>query len=319
MNILNRFKIWQKLALLITALGVPIALLAYLLVAEKNVAIDFASQEMRGVEYLKPVRQLLQNIAEHRGLSSGYLNGDTAFREKITAKQNQLAKHIEVMDTIDARYGDMLKAKSSWQALKSDWQQLGAGVFNLTAADSFARHTALIKKLLDLTVQVGITSNLVLDPDPDSYYLMDVVVNRVPFLNEHLGQLRALGTGFVTRRQQLSEDDHVRLAKLMGQIQMMQVDIQNSLERAFESNNSLKSLLESQGTGLTQPVNAFLAVLEQLARGEQVASTLSGADVFAAGTRAIEAGFSLYDATVPVLMELLDKRVTVLNGKNSPF
>jgi len=63
MNILNRFKIWQKLALLITALGVPIALLAYLLVAEKNVAIDFASQEMRGVEYLKPVRQLLQNIA----------------------------------------------------------------------------------------------------------------------------------------------------------------------------------------------------------------------------------------------------------------
>ena len=42
MHPLNQLKIWQKLALLIAALGIPIILLTHLLVAEQNLAINFA-------------------------------------------------------------------------------------------------------------------------------------------------------------------------------------------------------------------------------------------------------------------------------------
>jgi methyl-accepting chemotaxis protein len=184
----------------------------------------------------------------------------------------------------------------------------------LAVSDSFARHTALIEKLLDLNIQVGITSNLVLDPDPDSYYLMDVVVNRLPFLVEHLGQLRGMATGIVARRQ-ISQDDNTRLAKLLGQLAMMRGDIQGSLDQAFKSNGSLRPVLEARLGALGAPSDAFMAIVEKLARSEQVDAALTPSDVFAAGTRPIEAGFALYDATTPALVELLQNRIADFSQK----
>lgn len=59
MNILNNLKVWQKLALVVVALSVPILLLAYLLIKEMNVAINFAHLEIQGVQYLRPARALV--------------------------------------------------------------------------------------------------------------------------------------------------------------------------------------------------------------------------------------------------------------------
>lgn len=186
------------------------------------------------VNYLQPARTLLQHFAEHRGMNNAYLSGDVSFREKIAAKQRQLANDLQAMDAVDAQPGDTLKSRSAWQAIKADWQSLSANAAHLTTQDSFTRHTALIKKLLDLNVQVGITSNLVLDPDADSYYLMDVVVNRLPFLVEHLGQLRGMATGIVARRQ-MSADNHRQLSKLPAYIEIMREGLHSSLTLAFEN------------------------------------------------------------------------------------
>jgi methyl-accepting chemotaxis protein len=218
------------------------------------------------------------------------------------------------MDAVDAQYGGMLDSSGPWQTIKADWQNLGANVFDLTAPDSFARHTALTEKLLDLTIHVGAASSLVLDPDPDSYYLIDVAVNRLLFLVEHLGQLRGMATGIVARRQ-ISEGDHILLSKLLGQIEMMQEGIQNSLEMAFKSNQSLKPVLGVRQDALAALAKAFLAVVEQLPRSEQVDPALSPSEFFTAGTRATEAGFGLYDAAMPALVGLLQNRVAGLNER----
>lgn len=312
MRLLNRLKIWQKLALLVAALGLPIGLLTYLLVAEKNVSIDFAHQEVWGTQYLQPVRTLLQHIAEHRGLSSAYLNGDASFQEKITAKQRQLADDLTAMDAVDAQFGSALDSSGTWQTIKADWQNLKAAVFSLTAKDSFTQHTALIGKLLDLTIHVSDTSNLILDPEPDTYYLMDIVINRTTFLAEQLGQLRAIATGIVARRQ-ITEDDHITLSKGLGQIEMMQKNLQNSLELAFKNNGSLKMTLSARQQAFTTSTGAFLTFVERLARSTQVDAALSPSTIFGAGTQAIEAGFSLYDAAAPVLRDLLQDRISRLN------
>lgn len=312
MNMLNRLTIWQKLALLVGMLCIPIALLAYLLAAEKNQAIGFAQQEIRGVHYLQPARALLQHLAEHRGMSNAFLSGDASFKEKLTAKQNQLAEDIKAMDAADAQHGDALNSTGAWQAIKADWQNLGPSVFSLAAPDSFARHTALIDKLLALIAHVGITSNLVLDPDQDSYYLMDVVVSKLPFLVEHLGRLRGMATGIIARRQ-ISEDHHFRLAKSFGQIELMQSGIQSNLDTAFAHNPSLKPVLGAQKETLPGPISAFLTIVEQLARSDQVDVALSPSDVFAAATKGIEAGLGLYDATSPALEGLLRDRIARLN------
>ncbi len=309
MNILNNLKVWQKLALVVVALSVPILLLAYLLIKEMNVAIDFARLEIQGVQYLQPARALVQHFAEHRGMSNAYLNGDGSFREKIAAKQVQLAEDIKAMDAVDAEYGAVLNSAGSWRAIKEDWQNLVAGVLNLPAKESFARHTALIKELLDLMIQVGVTSNLILDPVPDSYFLMDVVVSRLPVLVEDIGQLRGMSAGIVARHQ-IMDNERIKLSKLIARSQVMRDGIQESLDLAFKYNGTLKSLLGPSQEAFATAARGFLELVDQrIITSAQLDAALTASEVFDAGTRAIEAGFKLYDTTAPLLLELLRQRI----------
>ena len=63
-------------------------------------------------------------------------------------------------------------------------------------------------------------------------------------------------------------------------------------------------------------MEVFLTILEPLARsGESVNATLSPTEIFGVGTEAIAAGFGLYDATAPVLLDLLQSRIAGLNEK----
>jgi uncharacterized protein YoxC len=315
MNGLNNLKVWQKLALVVAALSAPVALLTYLLVAEMDIAIDFARQEIRGVQYLQPVRGLLQHLAEHRGMSNAYLNGDGSFREKIAAKQAQLVEDVKAMDAVDAEYGMVLNSSEQWQAIKGDWQNLGTGVLSLAAKESFARHTALIKKLLDLIVHVSITSNLILDPAPDSYFLMDVVVSRLPVLAEDFGQLRGISAGIVARHQ-IADGEKTQLSKLIARCQIMLDGVQDSLDLAFKYNETLKSLLGPSQDAFGPPAKDFLVLVEQqIINDAQADVALTAGEIFGVGTRVIEAGFNLYDATAPALLELLRLRVADLSLK----
>ena len=68
----RNLKIGRKLVLLGIVFSVPVVVLLFLLIKEQNIAIDFGQNERRGVEYIKPVRQLLHNIQKHQ---VAFLNG----------------------------------------------------------------------------------------------------------------------------------------------------------------------------------------------------------------------------------------------------
>jgi len=90
--------------------------------------------------------------------------------------------------------------------IKNAWAGLRDGC--LDAAQIFEQHTALVNQLLDLTAHAGDTSNLILDPDLDSFYLMDVVVVKVPDLTETLGLLRDQASG-IAAIHTLSEEQKI--------------------------------------------------------------------------------------------------------------
>jgi len=309
-------KIWQKLMIVGLLLSIPIFLLAYLLTTEMNIAIRFTHKETQGVEYIQAVRELLQHTAEHRGMSNAYLSGDASFREKILAKQNQITNDIELIDAADAKYGVLLNSTDQWQSIKAEWQKFHTDAFSLPAKESFARHTALIKQLIDLTLQIGVNSNLILDPEPDSYFMMDCIVNWLPVVVEDMGQLRGLSAGIVARGQ-VTDRERTQLSKLIARSQIMQEGVQNSLDQAFKYNPALQPILSSQQESFITSTRDFLALVEQyIVNGEQqVDTSLSASETFDAGTRAIVAGFNLYDIASPALMELLQQRVTVLNAR----
>lgn len=140
------FGIAAKLALAISLFALPVGFTIYMLYDSQQIAIDFGNKEAQGNLYLRELRH------GHGTLLSG---GDP------TAIATTLAK-------AEVDFGDGMQ--STDQAAAAE-----AALKSAKPADAAPAIRALI-------TQVGDKSNLILDPDLDSYYVMDLVLLKVPDL-----------------------------------------------------------------------------------------------------------------------------------------
>ena len=92
----------RKLIVLGIVFSLPIAVLLYLLIKEQNIAIEFGQQERKGVEYIKPVRQLLHDMQKHQ---IAFLIGSA----DAAALEKQIEEDIRSAQLVDARYGKEFK------------------------------------------------------------------------------------------------------------------------------------------------------------------------------------------------------------------
>jgi hypothetical protein len=77
-------------------------------------------------------------------------------------------------------------------------------------------HNRLIDDLADLPATVADEYALTNDPDIDVAYLIDTLVDKSPLAIERMGQLRALGTGVLTRKQPLVLSQQVEFTVLLA-------------------------------------------------------------------------------------------------------
>ena len=83
MRFLSNIKLRTKLLAIIIALSVPIIYLSFLYVSERLSSIHDRQSEISGLEYQSYVYPVVEYMAQHRGLSSGYLGGAEHFKDKI--------------------------------------------------------------------------------------------------------------------------------------------------------------------------------------------------------------------------------------------
>ena len=108
-------------------------------------------------------------------------------------KRIDLENDVKAVADIDQQLGTTLRTTQKWTALRDSARVLLEAGVRRTTAESFALHTKVIEDTISLITRVGDTSNLTLDPDLDSYYLMNAIVFQGPELSEALAQARGLG------------------------------------------------------------------------------------------------------------------------------
>jgi methyl-accepting chemotaxis protein len=308
MNMVNRLKLGHKLAFIVAGLLLPIGYFMGLYVAEMNSRIAFGEQEAAGVEYIRPLAQLQNGIMAHRGLMNRYLSGDKSVEEPLQSTEGDIVRLVATMDTIDQRLGGVLKTTETWRAIKSKWQALKGKALDLQPEESFTRHTEMVTALIGLAADVGVTSNLVLDPDLDSYHLMDSVVAKFPSLLENIGQLRGKSAGLAARGG-LTLDEKITLAMLTGQIQRDLDGVKHNLGAAMDANGALKPRFTGDIEKFSKTVRDFLGQVDQdvVSAGK---IEISPAMLFAGGGEAIETGAALSEGVSAALQELLHTRVS---------
>jgi len=305
--LMNRLQYAYKFGLISLIFLLPIAVLITLFVNETRAGIAFAEKEQMGAAYLLPLKGLIENTQQHRGMVAALLGGDASFAAKIEEKRQQIEAASVLLDSTDSRYGQVLATSAAWKIIKAEWQDLRGRSLGLAPKESFVAHTELIGKMLTLMTQVADASNLTLDPDLDSYYLGDALVNRLPAMSETLGQARALGSAAAARGA-AGVDERVRLAVLQNGLRESLAAVEHGIKMAGSGNAVLQNKISGDVGRIQSSVNTFAGVMgQELINPESV--TISSKDYFAQASGVIGQVFKFYDFLLPELNAALEARI----------
>lgn len=291
----------------------PFAVVVYQLLAEIDIGIKFAQKERLGLQYNQPVRQLLEDVQQHRGMVNGYLKGGIAFEQEINLKRSEIEDDIRAIDLVDQQIGANLQTTEQWIALKEKWQTLKSKALSLSPEESFNAHTALIADILTLISHVGDMSNLILDPVLESYYLMDAAVIKLPSMTENMAQIRGLGTGAIVQKQ-ITAEEKTKITILLGWIEAPNKSLRRGLQVSLTQNPHLKNKLEVYAQESFNSTDIFLDLVEQKIIIPQTID-IQFDNYFEEATKAIGTQFKLYDQVSIALDGLLEKRINAFSWK----
>lgn len=278
--LMRRLRLPMKLGLIGLALFVPLMLLLSLSLRSGLADIATARSEHEGVLAARQILDLAEAVQVHRGLTNRVLSGDTgaaAARDEARAKLRQALQATQA--TLDGLHSFSLA--DAWAAPHGAIAALTEGRHAAQPARAFQQHADQVDALRGLLLTVGERSTLLLDPVAASYFLMDVVLERVLPWTETMGLMRGQGSGLLARGQASAEER----AGVLGRLELLRRE-GTDIERRMAA-------LKRAGASEPPAFRLALQTAERFAQRTQAtftAATLSGgggAAYFDQGSQAI--------------------------------
>jgi methyl-accepting chemotaxis protein len=312
---MRNLKVWQKLALMGVIFLIPFALVTMKMVsAIDTLGVDFAAQELRGLEFSGPSLTLVKNLQQHRDVASIVLNGDAGYRGRLESVRLDVEKDLAALDELDRRLGRVLHTAARWKAVRVAATDLLSKAAGLSPDESFARHSRLIADVIALVGEVGRASNLTLDSDAGRAHLVTVLVASGPELSELLARARGVGAGMAAS-QARRPDQIEQLTRQSILMESVGAKLDASMAAALELSPGLKAALEESATASSDAVidaQSEIVKLTGRAAGGGSAQTTTADAYFAALSRGIDAINGLEAKLGTSLQSLLTARMAAL-------
>jgi methyl-accepting chemotaxis protein len=280
--------------------ALPIALLALSYFTFKAETIGFSSKELVGIEYGRAVLPVL-NLSQ---------------RERLSATMASAGQNVPAPDpaALDKAWSDLLAAqRAHGQALGTEkaFAAMQAAGQALPAAGAgrdavFAAHTARVQAVLDLLAASTDGSNLTLDPDIDTYYLMDAAFFRLPPILEGLAQLRGLGATVLADGQVTPAQRRLLIEKI-HEVRLHLVAMEQGLAKAIAYNSHVAGATEAEPD--IARLHSFLAQAEARLLADTLPAGQAGEHI-EASQQTMGALMALADRCMNELETLITLRVS---------
>ena len=301
--LMNTLRYTSKFTLLGLAMGAVMLSLLFTVYVNLNRDIETAQLELNGLQVLKPMNRLAQFMQQHRGLSSGVLNGNEAMKEKRAAKEKEV---VEVLTATEAVLSPQLRNSERWKSVRQAWENIQTQGLSWTAPENIKRHTVMIDSLLIVMVDVADDSRMTLDPEMDTYYFMDTVVSKMPAMLEPLGITRARGTGVLSKKE-LSPQMRIDISSLIAQMKGTLRAQNTNLEKVMRYAPSLQASLSGPTKDFSSGVEKIFALVQEDIIGEKFVTAPQ--DYFALTTQVIDVGYKvMFDTLIPQFEKQLQDR-----------
>lgn len=256
---LSSLKISQKLLLSVLSFSVPILMLLYFTVSGISDDINFARLELFGNRLLEPLTQLLVAVPQQQRLSTMASAGESFITDKVATTSNLIEKNLEILEKETQAVGEPLKITASGlqdagmeQLLPTKIAEQWNTLRSSQTTQSPKQYEDLTQRIRALISRVGDTSNLILDPDLDSYYLMDVTLLALPQAQQRVGEILLFGES-LTSKTQLTNEEMVKLEVYAALLQADLDRIKQDVATALQEDKNFYGVLPSLQANI-QPV-----------------------------------------------------------------
>ena len=223
LNFVRNLRVGNKLLLLAVSFLLPISVLMYQLIEEKNSSITIADKELVGITCLTPLQQFQSAITKH-SILYGEADGGGRAREAETAKkaaESALREALRINQPYIAEFGN----SEAFTTLSKAWDTYASAP---SAESAKQLHTAV----RDAISSIGDKSNLLLLPDLDSYYLVDASLTSMPQIVDIVTQLTMI-TYQGSARGEIVHEDKERIDMNAGSLDETTKEIKHSLATAL--------------------------------------------------------------------------------------
>ena len=307
MNIIKKIMDKLNYKIKFSIIGVVVVLfssgLMYKILSEYNSQIDFSKKEIVGAKALPYIQQLVTDNQKLRGMTSAYQGGAKNFKYKVINQAKKVKKDLEIAE-VELKKTN-LPVMNKFNYIKRNLLTLISTYSNYDRLTTFSKYTKIINKELDLIVKIADVSNLTLDPEIDTYYLMNTITTAIPNMTEATGKARGLGSGMIAKKS-TSLKEKIKLNSFVIQISKNLNIIKNGFESAYEFNPSLKPILTSEFAKLKNQTDLFIKDANDVVNGK---FNMTPSKFFAEGTQTISKALKLYKFANNKLIELLNQRV----------
>ncbi len=308
MRFFRRVSFGVKAFCLTLTLFIPLSVLSWGYFTNLAGQIEFSAKERTGVAYAADLLPLLDAAQRMRQSAELKETPDSAASlAAVTAKEQEAFSKLK---NTDEQIGAELTTTPTWQALqqaRDAVQKLGASA---PIDQVHAAHGQYLQAILDLAAHVTDDSNLTLDPDIDTYYLMAGFLQTQLAVMADLSEMREIGGQVLTSKTR-SADQLKRLNYLNPTQQRQMSAIGQYLDKVVAYNGDLKDQL------VRKNMDESTSKMLQAVQTDLIDASAFTADPQAfirTANQAIEAQRDFVANGLPVLDGLIAKRV---NGMTS--
>jgi methyl-accepting chemotaxis protein len=220
--------------------------------------MDTTKLERQGVTYVNTVTDVMKDLSDlrHAAMTQG---------TDLSQTQGKVSTSFARLQTLQKELESVFAGGT-----RGNFEKLGKGLQDLlqkpvlaTPDETFAAHTAVLDAALRLLGATADASQLALDPELDSYHMMNIIVTVGPQYAEYLSRLSELGS--LTLREGGGKAAPAARRRLMERyltlIDYVDPIYENSYHQGIESFADVAATMDMKGVDSAR--DALLALLEK--------------------------------------------------------
>ena len=308
-RVFRHLKFRTKALLISAVLLLPALVLGTAYVNGIQEQLVFTQKERAGVAAMQQFVPVLQAVLTVRNATRSMLGGYDATSD-YTEGRAQVETTLQAFDRHLQATGDPLGLRARTAELGKAW---AATAQSKNGADAEGRTVFGPVAATSLKVLQGLSdeSNLVVDPDVDSLYVIKGIFLTMPRASEELGQVWGWSTYAVAKGGLENAEQYRRFAVWSARAGGGIEDTLAFFERAFAATPALKQLIKTEGFEVAQK---FIKSADPT---EMVKQAIEPAEAYAAGKEAVAAYFTVFDSALPAVDGLLAARMERLTQQRN--